>query len=204
MAYNRTNPMLRSSVLLVVFTVACQAQPMRFTADNQLIRPTDYREWVFLSSGLGMTYGPNAIPGEPRFDNVFVNPEAYRSFLATGTWPDGTIFALEIRRSSNKGSINRNGHFQTGLAAVEFEVKDARRFKGGWAYFGFDGSEEKLPATAKALPATASCHACHGANGAVEHTFVQFYPTLFEVARRKGTLRPEYLSREAAPHTTAP
>jgi hypothetical protein len=23
-----------------------------------LVRPTDYREWVFLSSGLGMTYEP--------------------------------------------------------------------------------------------------------------------------------------------------
>jgi hypothetical protein len=192
--------MLRCAVVTLVSALCCFAEQSRFTADNQLIRPADYREWVFLSSGLGMTYGPNAAPGEPRFDNVFVNPEAYRAFLATGTWPDGTIFALEIRRSSSHGSINRGGHFQTGLAAVEFEVKDERRFAGGWAYFGFNGPEDKLPATAKALPATASCHACHSTNGAVQHTFVQFYPTLLEVARRKGTLRPEYLSKEAAPH----
>ena len=39
--------------------------------------PTDYREWVFLSSGLGMTYGPAGpadASGNPRFDNVFVTP----------------------------------------------------------------------------------------------------------------------------------
>jgi hypothetical protein len=196
--------MLRCAIHSLLLAACCLAEDVRFTADNQLIRPANYREWVFLSSGLGMTYGPNAAPGEPRFDNVFVNPDAYRAFLATGTWPDGTIFALEVRRSSSKGSINKGGHFQADLAAVEFEVKDSRRFSSGWAYFGFNGPEEKLAATAKALPATASCHACHRTNGAVQHTFVQFYPTLLEVAKKKGTLRSEYLSREAAaaPHPT--
>jgi len=52
----------------------------QFTKDNQLIRPGDYREWIYLSSGLGMEYG--ASRGEPgRFTNVFVAPSAYRAFL---------------------------------------------------------------------------------------------------------------------------
>jgi hypothetical protein len=192
--------MTRCLGLTLVLALFGLAQDIRYTADNQLMRPSNYREWVYLSSGLGMTYGPAAAPGEPRFDNVFVNPEAYRAFLATGEWPDGTIFALEVRRSSSKGSINQSGHFQADLAAVEFEVKDGRRFPGGWAYFGFPGPEEKLAASAKPLPATASCHACHSANGAVQNTFVQFYPTLLEVARKRGTLRRDYLSRERSPH----
>jgi len=29
----------------------------QFTPDGQLFLPKDYREWVYLSSGLGMTYG---------------------------------------------------------------------------------------------------------------------------------------------------
>jgi hypothetical protein len=41
----------------------------------------------------------------------------------------------------------------------------------------------------EALPTTASCYACHSTNGAVDNTFVQFYPTLLDVAREKGTLR---------------
>jgi hypothetical protein len=33
---------------------------------SQLTLPADFREWVFLSAGLGMTYGPNApAPGQP-------------------------------------------------------------------------------------------------------------------------------------------
>ena len=64
-----------------------------FSADNQLMKPENYREWVYLSSGLGMSYGPLAqsnSSADPPFDNVFVTPEAYRSFLQTGTWPDKT------------------------------------------------------------------------------------------------------------------
>src|SRR5687767_5860071 len=42
-------------------------------ANNQLGFPEGYREWVFLSAGLGMTYGPN-VPAEgqsPSFTNVY-------------------------------------------------------------------------------------------------------------------------------------
>jgi hypothetical protein len=36
----------------------------------------------------------------------------------------------------------------------------------------------------------ASCVQCHSEHGAVERTFVQFYPHLLDVAREKGTLKP--------------
>jgi hypothetical protein len=162
--------------LLISFNLA--AQP-RYTSDGQLVRPEDYREWVFLSSGLGMTYGGGA--KEPRFDNVFVTPGAYKAFLETGGWPEKTMFALEVRAAASHGSINRGGHFQGDVVGLEVEVKERSR----WAYFGFGTSAK----TAKALPASAGCQACHSANGAVENTFVQFYPTLLPVAKAKGTLK---------------
>ena len=44
-----------------------------FTSAGQLVRPLDYRSWVFVTSGLGMTYGPAqpAAGRPPMFDNVF-------------------------------------------------------------------------------------------------------------------------------------
>ncbi len=87
----------------------------QYTSDGHLKRPTNYREWIFLSSGLGMTYGPTAMQmpmDNPDFDNVFVNRAAYKNFQATGKWPDKTIFILEVRASQSKGSINKGGHFQ--------------------------------------------------------------------------------------------
>jgi hypothetical protein len=41
----------------------------QYTGDNQLLRPADYREWIFLSAGLGMSYSAQA--GHEMFTNVF-------------------------------------------------------------------------------------------------------------------------------------
>ena len=165
-----------------------------FTENNQLVRPVNYREWIYVSSGLGMTYGPatRTDKSPPSFDNVFVEPSAYRSFLHTGKWPDKTIFVLEVRSSSSHRSINTGGNFQDTLVGVEAEVKDELRFPEKWAYFSFD-ENGRLKDRATALPKE-SCFSCHHANGAVENTFVQFYPTLYPVAIAKGTVNPGYKS----------
>ncbi len=164
----------------------------QFTKENQLIRPKDYREWIFVSSGLGMTYDSGALAneGHPSFDNVFVEPSAYRSFLRTGRWPDKTIFVLEVRSSSSHRSINKGGSFQDALVGVEAEVKDESRFPEKWAYFSFD-DKGRFKDAATAL-SNETCYTCHHANAAVEHTFAQFYPTLLPVAMEKGTLNPGY------------
>jgi cytochrome P460 len=154
----------------------------RYSGQN-LLRPENYREWIFLSSGLGMNYNPSA-GGLERFTNVFVPQWSYRQFLASGKWPDKSIFVVEDRESQSAGSINKAGHFQTDLASIGVEVKDESRFPDKWAYFNF-GPETK---TASANP-KAACWQCHNDNAAVEHTFVQFYPTLKDVARKFGTYR---------------
>ena len=46
------------------------------------------------------------------------------------------MFVLEIRGSATEGSINRSGYFQTGLRAIEANVKDAR-LPGGWGFYNF-------------------------------------------------------------------
>jgi hypothetical protein len=163
----------------------------QYTGDGMMRLPAHYREWVFLSSGLAMTYGPAGQTdgqGNPRFDNVFVSPASYKSFLKTGTWPDKTIMVLEVRDSDSHVSINTGGRVQTGLAAVEVHVKDAARFKGGWGFFAFPISQSSD--TAKLIPTSANCYSCHEQHGSVDTTFVQFYPTLIEVAKQKGTFKP--------------
>lgn len=187
--------------VLVVASYAVRAQESagndgpHYTNGTSLIRPTDYREWTFLSSGLGMTYEtPSGTPQPARqiFQNVFVNPSSYRSFMETGAWPNETIFILELRRSGSDASINRAGRFQTDLFAIEAEVKDAR-FPDGWAFFEFGRAGALSDAAAPLTGARAApCVECHSEHTAVERTFVQFYPTLLDVAREKGTLKPGF------------
>jgi len=166
-----------------------------YTADGQLIFPANYREWIYLTSGVDMSYSPNrSQTGHSMFDNVFVNPEAYKAFLETGTWPDKTMLVLEARVAGSNASINKSGHFQTGeLMGREVHVKDEARFPGKWAFFGFDSAT-----TAKQVPREAACYSCHEQHAAVDTTFVQFYPTLLPIAKSKGTLSAGYSKDEKA------
>jgi len=66
-------------------------------------------------------------------------------------------------------------------------LKDSSQFPEKWAYFDFGVKNGERITEAKALPKTAACFSCHSKNGAVDNTFVQFYPTLIEVAKAKGT-----------------
>jgi hypothetical protein len=61
-----------------------------YSSTGELLRPPDFREWIFLTSGLGMTYNApaaNAPARPPAFTTVYVNPPAYRYFMQTGRWP---------------------------------------------------------------------------------------------------------------------
>jgi hypothetical protein len=166
-----------------------------YAANGDMLPIPHYREWIYLTSGINMSYSPKAeqTPDHAMFDNVFVNPAAYKSFLATGTWPDKTILVLEIRGARSKGSINHRGHFQsTELMGMEVHVKDEKRFPGGWAFFDFDSPDKD----GTLIPAGAPCYTCHRDHGAVDTTFVQFYPTLLPIAKQKGTLSKEFLKEE--------
>ena len=177
------------AVVLLLMMVAKQTmvsgQDMstpRYSGSN-LLRPEGYREWIYLSSGLGMNY--NAAAGGPElFTNVFVPQSAYRQFISSGKWPDKTIFVLEERSAETKGSINKTGHFQSGLEGLGVEVKDEARFPEKWAYFSFSSDSK----TAQSNPKQ-QCWQCHNDHGAVDHTFVQFYPTLKPIAQKFGTYR---------------
>jgi hypothetical protein len=162
-----------------------------YAPNRDLLPVTNYREWVYLTTGIDMSYNPKAAAMDhSMFDNVFVNPEAYRSFVATGTWPDKTVLVLEVREARSKGSINQSGHFQgEGLMGFEVHVKDEARFPGKWAFFDFDSPDKN----GTLIPSGAPCYSCHAQHAAVDTTFVQFYPTLLPIAREKKTLSAEFL-----------
>lgn len=173
------------SALLAV-SLSSPASPQK-----TLTPPTDYREWIFLSAGLGMNYSAGVSPdSNPRFDNVFVSRPAYAAFLKTGHWPDKTTFVIEIRPSESKGSINQSGHYQTGPASIEIESKE----NGQWTFYDGQG---------KPLPRTERCYSCHAENAAVDNTFVQFYPTLLPVARQHGTYKAPAAPLAFAEHVLA-
>jgi hypothetical protein len=187
---------MRRILCLIVLAVFCLAllgatpeeklPKPQYDEKGQLLRPADYREWMFLSAGYGMNYSPG--PGSHEmFTNVFVQRWAYDEFTKSGKWPEQSMFVIDEREAGSRSSINQKGHYQTDLMGLAVEVKDSSRNPDQWAYYAF-GEENK---TAGAMPHGNPCWSCHDAHAAVEHTFVQFYPTLKPVAKNFGTYKEE-------------
>ena len=159
----------------------------QYDAKGELLRPTDYRDWMFLSAGFGMNYSPD--PGDHEmFTNVFVQRWAYDEFVKSGKWPEQSMFVIDERDAASRSSINQKGHYQTDLMGLAVEVKDSARNPDKWAYYAFNSDNEAAAGkSAGAMPKGNGCWSCHEAHAAVEHTFVQFYPTLKVVAKKFGT-----------------
>jgi hypothetical protein len=182
------------SVLVVVACLALLAavpdekekSHPQYDAKGDLMRPADYREWMFLSAGYGMNYSPG--PGSHEmFTNVFVQRWAYDEFVKSGKWPEQSMFVIDERDTASRSSINQKGHYQTDLMGLAVEVKDSAKNPDKWAYYAFDADGNGAGKAAGAMPHGNSCWSCHEAHAAVEHSFVQFYPTLKVVAKRFGT-----------------
>ena len=157
---------------------------------GQLLRPdVRYREWVYIGTPLT----PNELnPPEapfPEFHNVYIHPDDFRHWKATGTFPDGTMIIKELVTVGSNQAVSGKGYFMGEFVGLEVTVKDAKRFPdepGYWAYFSF-GHSYPLADAAEAFP-TQACNSCHQVAAADDFVFTQYYPVL-RAARGGGRRR---------------
>jgi hypothetical protein len=164
------NNILKSALSFVLVLIACfavlaaapdgKSPKPQYDEKGQLVRPSDYRAWMFL-----------------------VQRWAYDEFAKSGKWPEQSMFVIDERDATSRGSINQKGHYQTDLMGLAVEVKDSAKNPDKWAYYAFSADGK----SADAMPHGNGCFACHDAHAAVEHTFVQFYPTLKVMAKSFGS-----------------
>jgi hypothetical protein len=182
---------LRLSAILVFVALCaglltgCGSAPRaylpRYKSGNEMVRPQNYQEWIYLTSGLHMG-GESSSEGT--FTNIYVTPAAYYRFLASGRWPENTVFIEEKRNSSSR--TNKADHWQTDLVRFNAQVKDSSRYPEKWAFFSFGYSQETAKPNARTR-----CFECHFERGAVETTFVQLFPTLRAAGKKFGTYLPD-------------
>ena len=165
----------------------------KYTPDGQLLAPVGYETWVFVGSNLGLAYqqasparaGLESIgPRAPQFHNVYINPEAYAHFRATGEFPDPTILVMDRFAAADKEprGIVSNGVFNGDRRGFEVAVKNLSRPDGrttAWAYYDFTDASDptKTRAAAPAFPDEA-CESCHRQHASKDNVWVQFYPVL--------------------------
>ena len=167
-----------------VFSLAAPPLPKtptvipQYDKDGALLRPKDFYSWTFVGSSIGLSYSKTGSQSGPGlFHNVYTQPEAYREYMRTGTFPEKTMFILAMYDSANEVSIAKHGFIEGDFADMDVSVKDHQHFPEGWAYFNFSGENGKLAEKAKAFPKTA-CFTCHAEHGEHDNVFTQFYPIL--------------------------
>ena len=171
-------------ILVLALTLISRADPgagldvADFDDTGNLVIPDNFDDWVFLGSSLGMGYSQdNFDPDSPgMFQIVRMEPRAYRAFLESGEFVDGTMIALHFYGSQNHISINRSGFVMDDLHFAEIHFKDSERYPDGFNFFTFNPGD----ATASEVALPNDCVECHKKDGAYDGVFVQFYPTIHE------------------------
>lgn len=154
---------------------------------GELLLPEGYREWIFVGASLGLSYNENMgqhVEGPGDFHHVYIQPEAYRQYRDTGTFPEKTMLVMENYTAGQRVRPNLRGHFQDKRTGMEIAVKDAEHAEEGWSYYVFS-KRDGLKESAKAFPKVA-CFDCHDQHAADDNVFVQFYPTLKEIMQEQG------------------
>ena len=165
----------------------------KFDAEGKLLRPTGYREWVFIGTPLTPNDMNGGMAPFPEFHAVYIDPASWAHYKKTGKFRDGTVLIKELISVGAKQATSGVGYFMGEYLGIEAAVKSVARFPdepGNWAYFSFttpgspmageefrDKIHEGAPLKdkAQAFP-TAVCAACHVASAAEDMVFTQFYP----------------------------
>lgn len=165
-----------------------QSSGPQWTADGQLVLPSDYHRWVFLGSPLTPHALNNGQAGFPEYHNVYVHPAAFAAYQRSGQWPEGTILLKELQltldgRASDGSRVEASGrgYFPGQRNGIDIAVKDTQRFKdtNGWGFFNFGHHAPPYAKTAAAAP-KASCAGCHEQNATADMVFSKFYAPILE------------------------
>jgi len=154
-----------------------------FDERGQLLQPDGFRTWVFLGSPLTPNALNNDAAGFPEYHNVYIEPAAYRYFVDTGEWPEGTMMVkeLQLTKSSefpdgSRVEASGRGYFPGEPNGLDVSVKDSQRFAEtqNWGFFNFGHHAPPYLPTAAAAP-TEACAGCHMASAHEDMVFSEFY-----------------------------
>lgn len=161
--------------------VCAAEETARYTQQGELLRPSGYREWIYVGTPLTPNDMNNGKAAFPEFHNVYIDPVAWSHWKKTGEFKDGTVILKELVSVGSKQSFSGNGYFEGEFQGLEAMVKDSRRFSkepGHWGFFRFTTDDPKvLRASAASMPAK-ECASCHEPNAQQDMVFVQHYPVL--------------------------
>ncbi len=176
------------AIILIAVCLSCGSDNDKyeevtyFTMEgNELKRPTDFRTWVFVGTPLTPNDMNNGKAPFPEFHNVYIDPQSYDEYKATGKWRDGTILVKELVSVGSKAAASGNGYFMGDYIGLEATIKSSKHFPdepGNWAYFSFTTPPDEDLKNMATPFATNMCNSCHATSAKDDFVFTQYYPVL--------------------------
>ncbi len=170
-------------------SVAAEMPLPEYDSSGGLLRPIGFEKWVVVGTSVGMGYldGEKTDPNNPgQFHNVYLQPQAFDHYVATGEFPEQTVFivtnnASQSTKKAGDHSVLKSGFFAASTKGLEVSVKDSQRFPDGWGYYMFFDTDKSPPGKDRGVGkpyARNACYDCHAEHGATDHVFTQFYSVL--------------------------
>ena len=176
---------------VIVADVSASSAPSwgpKWTRGGELKLPSDYHTWVFLGSPLTPHALNGGKAGFPEYHNVYMHPEAFKSYRRTGQFPEGTVLLKELQLTmpgthddGSRDEASGRGYFPAARNGIDIAVKDSKRFSdtNGWGFFNFGHHAPPYAKTAAAAPKEA-CAGCHAQNATADMVFTKFYSSILD------------------------
>lgn len=169
------------------------------STDGTLLRPENYRSWVYVGTPLTPNDMNNGKAAFQEFHNVYIDPVSYGHYKKTGDWREGTILMKELVDVGSKAAVSGNGYFMGDFIGLEATIKSAKHFPnepGNWAYYSFTNHDTGILAADAKPFAAESCNSCHEGSAQDDFVFTQYYPILTS-AKGFGSGTPENAARRS-------
>jgi len=146
-----------------------------FNNQGELIRPTSYREWIYVGTPLTPNELNNGKPSFPEFHNVYIDPESWEAWKKAGHFHDNTIIIKELVSIGSKKIFSSNDYFMGEYPEFEAMVESKKHFpnaSGNWGFFRFTNEDHKDPKTVVSELPESACLACHTPNAQHDQVFI--------------------------------
>ncbi|MEH6443183.1 MAG: cytochrome P460 family protein [Oceanospirillaceae bacterium] len=190
-----TTTLAKASLLLITISSSVPtiyaeeiASPAQFNAQERLILPLDYREWIQVGANVSPHELNNGKSPFNEMRTIYMDRGAFSEWKKTGKFRQGTFLLKEVMSVTHYTGLTGAGYGAGDIAAVAGMLKDAKRFPnepGNWGFFRYPKLEgsKYFQATSEQFP-TGKCSGCHVAGAQDDMIFTQHYPVLTD---SKGT-----------------
>jgi len=177
---NKLATILTFALAMSFPTLADDIGPARYDEEGNLLRPVNWREWVFIGAALTPNDQNMGQAYLPEFKYVYLDPESFAYWKEKGEFREGAVVIKELVAVGSTREMSGEGYFAGKYLGMELAVKNKALYPdqiGGWGFYSF--GEVPYVEHSKIIKGNGEfdCSGCHQ-KAKQDMIFTKFYPIL--------------------------